>query len=54
MNIGEFNSGSNCTNLIYKSWFTTFVQKSSLNYALKLHSMIPFDNLEDLDYALDL
>jgi hypothetical protein len=54
INIDECNSTSKCTDMIYMSWCTTLVLKSSWNYALKLHCITLFDNLGNLDYPLDL
>jgi hypothetical protein len=54
INIGEYNSRFKRMDMIYMSWFTILVSKSSLNYATKLHFITLFDNLGNLDYPQDL
>jgi hypothetical protein len=54
INIGERNSRSKHMDMIYMSWFTTLISKSSLNYACKLYFITLFDNLGNLDYLQDL
>jgi hypothetical protein len=53
INIDECNSRSKHTDMIYMSWFTTLVSKSSLNYASKLYFKTLFDNSGNLDYPQD-
>ena len=52
--IGEYNRKSKCMDMIYKlSWCITFVIKSLLSYASKLHSITSIDNMGILDYPKD-
>jgi hypothetical protein len=53
INIGECNSRSKKKDMIYMSWYTIFVSKSSWNYASKYITTL-FQNPGNLDYPKDL
>jgi hypothetical protein len=44
LNINECNNRSKHINMIYESWFTTFIWNSSPNYSSKLYLITTFNN----------